>query len=123
MTREARCSMMRRRQTWDGRRLSALDVLEQVATADHQRVDARVERALEGLVLDLDGDVASIADVAQGAEEGPPADVAQAGDLRRMPELGIGENAVLVERVAVDPGVLGVDMEDTVAELVKGREV
>ena len=85
-----------------------------------QRLEPRLERALEGAVLDLDGDVPVVAGVAQGAEEGAPADVAQAGNLGRVPELGVGQDAVLVERGPVDPGVLGVDVEDPVANSASG---
>ena len=77
----------------------SLDVLKQVSPADDQRLEPRLERALERPVLDLDGDVAVVAGVGQRAEEGAPADVAQAGDLGRVPELGIGQDAVLIERV------------------------
>ncbi len=34
-----------------------------------------------------------------------------------MPELGIGKESVFVERVLLDPGVFGVDVEDPVLEL------
>ena len=97
--------------------VSADHVLEEVAAADDQRLLALLERALERAVLDLDGDVAVVAGVGEGAEEGAPADVAQAGELGRVPELGVREDAVRVERGAVDPGVLGVDVDQPVAEL------
>ena len=61
--------------------------------------------------------------IAEGPEEGSPADVAQAGDLGSVPELGIGQDAVLIERGAVDPCVLGVNMEDSVPELGKRGQV
>ena len=40
-----------------------------------------------------------------------------------MPELGISQDAVLIERPPVDPGVLGMDVEDPVPELDQGGEV
>src|SRR5947209_4483961 len=62
---------------------SAAEELEQIAAADDQRLAPLLLRALEGAVLDLDGDRPVVAGVGEGAEEGAPADVAQAGDLRR----------------------------------------
>ncbi len=101
----------------------AADVLKQVPAADHERVKSRLERAFEGAVLDLDGDVAGVAGIAQGAEESAPANVAQAGNLGCVPQLGIGQDPVLVEGGSVDPGVLGMDVEDPVLELSQGCDV
>ena len=74
--------------------------------ADNQRVEPRLDRALECPVFDLDGHVTRVSRVAECPEEGAPADVAQAGNLGGVPELGIGKDAVLVERQAVDPASL-----------------
>ena len=50
-------------------RTLSFDVLNQVPAADDQRIEPRFERPLECPVLDLDGHVAGVADVAQGTEE------------------------------------------------------
>ena len=39
-----------------------------------------------------------------------------------MPEFGVGEDAVLVESAAVDPRVLGVDVDQAVAEFEERRD-
>src|SRR4051812_12872003 len=96
-----------RRSAW-GPGPSADHELEEETAADHERLLALLDRALEGAVFDLDGDVAVVPGVGQGAEERAPADVTLAGELGRVPELGEREHAVRVERGAVDPGVLGV---------------
>src|SRR5579883_898906 len=77
---------------------SAATELDEVAAADDQRLEPRLQGAFEGAVLDLDGDVAVVADVAERREEGAPADVAQPRDLGRVPELRIRQDPELIER-------------------------
>src|SRR5438552_3396835 len=99
---------------------SADHVLEEVTAADDERLLAPVEGALERAVLDLDRDVAIVAGLGQCAQKRAPADVAHPGKLGRVPELRIGKHAMRIERSAVDPRVLGVDVDQPVAKLEQG---
>src|SRR6266571_6862176 len=73
-----------------------------------------LERLAEGVVLDLDADGTAIGGRRQRAEEIGPVDPAVAGDARLVPFERVGEDTHLVEAVAADFHVLGVEMEQFV---------
>src|SRR5947207_240349 len=79
---------------------------------------AVVEGALVGAVFDFDADGAVVAGVGEGGEELAPVHVAEPRQFRLVP--AEPEGADFVETVAVDPLVLGVDVDDVRAELADG---
>src|SRR5262249_24764531 len=102
---------------------SLCDELRQVAQTLGEGGLAALEAALVGAVLDLDADRAVVADVGQNREERVPVDVAEAGQLRRVVLERRGLDADLVQSMLVEAYVLGVDVEEAVAELAQRREV
>src|SRR4051812_9594639 len=98
---------------------TALDDMgpERVPRDEEPALDELVA-ALEAAVLVLDADPAVVAHGVEGGQEAVPAHLAQAGQARRLPAHAGAQHAVLVEPVAVDLHVLGVDVEDPVGEVV-----
>ena len=73
--------------------------------------------ALEAAVLVLDDHRAVVAGAVEAGEEAGPVDLAEARHARHLPADAGGEDAALVEAVAVDHQVLGVDVQHVRAEL------
>jgi len=67
----------------------------------------------------LDDDGAVVAGPVEAGEEARPVDLAEAGHPRHLPADAGGEDAVVVEAVAVDHQVLGVRVEDVGTELAE----
>src|SRR5262249_41657466 len=92
--------------------------LLQEALALPQRPLAILQRALVGPVLDLDAHRTRIPHIGQRCEEGTPLHLAQPRQLGHVPAQP--EDASLVQAIAVDALVLGVDVDDAAAELADG---
>ena len=79
---------------------------------------------LEVAVLVLDDHVAVVAGAPQRGEQGAPVDVAEPGQARDLPADAHREDAALVEALAIDHQVLGLDVEDVRPELAdEARDV
>src|SRR5215211_3578098 len=74
-------------------------------------------RALEGAVLVLDADDAIISGGVECRYEAIPAHLAQTGQAGDFPAEAAAEDAILVEHLAVDLQILGVNVEQAVPEL------
>src|SRR5262249_55764013 len=95
--------------------------LLEVALALPQRPLSIFQRSFVGAILDLDAYRPAITHVSQDREEGPPVDVAQPRQLRRVPAQSV--DADRVQPVLIDPRVLGVDVDDLLAEVADAADV
>src|SRR4051812_32134283 len=89
---------------------------QDVACEQETPLDQGVGR-FEAPILVLDDAVAVIADAVEVAEDLGPRRVAQAGQARDLPADARRHGAALIQTVAVDLNVLGLEMEYVVAEL------
>src|SRR5713226_8315109 len=99
------------------------NVLPQVTRAVLKRGFTVLERTLISPVLDFDADCAIVAGFGQHGKELAPIDIAQPGKFGCMEIIGVRHDADVVQAALIDPRVLGVDVEDTVAELAQRPEV
>src|SRR5439155_16230631 len=84
-----------------------------------ERLLAAGERPSEGVVVDLDADRAPIGRFHQGTHEPTPIHLAVSRDAWLVPLERMRENAHLVDPVAADLHVLGMEMEEFFLELTQ----
>src|SRR5439155_23714136 len=89
---------------------------------DSEGALASFESLAESIVFDFDADRAVVANLQKRADEFGPIDLAKARNARQMIFLWMRENADANEFVAKNLDILGVDVEELLAEISQGRE-
>src|SRR6476646_4706733 len=97
--------------------MASLDVRAKDVASEQEPALDEVIGLLEVAILVLDDHVAVVAGTPQGGEQGSPLDVAETRQARDLPADPHREDAALVEPLAVDEQVLGLDVEDVRTEL------
>jgi FHS family glucose/mannose:H+ symporter-like MFS transporter len=109
---------------WRRRSSSRLDdERSQVVAREKESALHQLERALELSVLVLDRNHPVVVDGVERGHEPVPAHLAKPGQARHLPSHPERQHAVLVEAVAVDLHVLGVDVEDPGGEVAHSARV
>src|SRR2546427_3420675 len=99
------------------------NVLPQVTRAVLERNLAVIERTLISPVLDFDANRAIVAGFGQHGKELAPVDIVQPGKLGCLEIVGVRHDADVVQAALIEPCVLGVDVEDAVAEFAQRLQV
>src|SRR3954453_23869066 len=95
----------------------SLDVRAEDIAGEQEPALDQVVGLLEIAVLVFDDHVAVVAGAPEGGEQRSPLDVAETGQSRHLPADTHREDAPIEKALAVDPKVLGLDVEDVRAEL------
>src|SRR5262245_60709078 len=102
---------------------STWNEIAQVGVALDEGGFAGVEGGFVGSVFDFDADWAGVADVGEDGEKAAPVHVAEAGEFGSVVFVGMGEDADVVEPLAVDADVFGVDVEEAVLEFAHRSQI